>query len=86
MTWEEVRLSVMVGFPIFDLPPSQKLAIQLAAPSIKAERDLERYAGQMTADGLYDAVLLATGSRAQAERAFHARRSAELRSGQPVPE
>lgn len=53
----------------------------LAEPGIQAEEMLKENAGSMTADQLYDAVLSVTGSKAEAERAFMARRKAELKSG-----
>lgn len=60
--------------------------MQQAAPGIEAEEFLKAHAGEVTADRLYDLVLASTGSKDQAERAFLARRNAELKSGQPVPE
>ena len=38
----------------------------------------------MTADQLYDAVLKVSDSKTAAEKAFMARRKAELKSGNPV--
>ncbi|WP_020474934.1 hypothetical protein [Zavarzinella formosa] len=69
---------------MFDLPSSRKLALQLALPALEAEDIIRQHAGSLTADQLHDLTLQATGSKPAAERAFLARRNAELRSGQRV--
>jgi hypothetical protein len=58
--------------------------LSLAKESIDAEEFLREHAGEMTADQLYDAVLKVSDSKTAAEKAFMARRKAELKSGNPV--
>lgn len=48
-------------------------------PALKAADLLETRAGELSAERLHDAVLLATGSKAQAEAAMCARISANLK-------
>jgi hypothetical protein len=69
---------------VFGLTNGQKLALQAAMPRLHARRMLERYGHKMTADGLYDCVLRATGSRDAAEQAAIAKLSAQLRAGEQV--
>lgn len=62
----------------------QKLALAAAQPALEAERVLAERGGSMSADELFDWVLQATNNQERAERAFCARRKAELKSGQPI--
>lgn len=86
ISFAECRLAKLYGFPVFGLTSEEKLALQLASPSIEAEDIIRNHSGSLTADQLYDLTLEATGSKSAAERAFLARRNAELRSGQQVSE
>lgn len=59
--------------------------MQLHLPALAAEDLLRDHGDKLTAESLFDVVLQATGSQEAAQKAFNARRAAELKSGQPVP-
>ena len=68
------------------MSPGEKLAYQLARPAVEADEIIRQSGGSLSAEQFHELTLLATGSKAAAERAFLAKRGAELRSGRPVAE
>lgn len=72
----------MYGAAALTLPPAEKLRLLSNIDTILAEEELRATGGRdLTIDGYYDLVLLATGSVREAERRAKARRAALLREG-----
>jgi hypothetical protein len=67
---------------VFELPPAEKLRLELAMPILEAEDRLK--AGLVPDEAIFDTVLLVTGSRDAAEAATIARMNARLDRGQRV--
>lgn len=74
-------MSRLYGFPVWLCQPGEKFDLQEHAAALRAEDALHRSATKMTANELYDAVLLATGSKRQAEEVMAARIEAEIQAG-----
>lgn len=67
---------------MLQLPPARKLALQVNLEGALAEKELRETGGRdLTLEGYYDLVLLATGSAPEAARRTKARRQAILREG-----
>lgn len=65
------------------LPPGQKLRLEAALGAVLAEEELRTTGGvDLTLEGYHALVLLATGSKAEAERRTRARMAAQLRRGE----
>ncbi len=73
-------MSRFYGFPVFDLTPGVKIALEAAVPGLRAEDFLDAHGGRLDPDGLRAAVLAATGDEAAAEAAWTQRAADVLRA------
>lgn len=61
------------GGSVLGLTPGQKMALQMFMPGVCAEEILRERGGEMSAQSVYKAVLLASGSKDEAETAMSRR-------------